>query len=231
MLLSIIIPIAPNDNSWKQLLPQLKNCPQPCEIILAGAIEPQMLESDFNHSVKTVFCQQGRAATLNAGACEATGKWLWFMHADSIITPAGLQCLYDVIQHTEQHGLWYFNLRFHSDNPYLNTRMKLNSLGVKVRSSFLKSPFGDQSFCIDKASFKQLQGYAENLPYGEDHAFIWHCHLADIPVQALDAYITTSARKYQQGGWFNISVLHNWLWFKQWLPLFSRWIWQQLWPR
>ncbi|NRB37377.1 MAG: glycosyltransferase [Pseudomonadales bacterium] len=224
MLLSIIIPLAKDDESWQtllpQLLPQLQLLDEEYEIILAGA------EVSGPKHIKTVFCDQGRAATLNAAANTATGKWLWFIHADTIIDKNAQQTLFKLIKKPATSGLHYFQLDFHTNNAFLSQRMKLNSLGVKFRSHYLKSPFGDQAFCIDHGSFTQLHGYDTNQPYGEDHFFVWLCHLNQIPVTALTATVSTSARKYEKGGWFFISLLHNWLWFKQWLPLFIRWLWK-----
>ena len=231
MLLSVIIPIARNDGSWAALLPQLRQLPHDCEIILSGAIDAAAELINQPQPITIISCDKGRAAALNAGAAAANGKWLWFIHADSIISQHSLHCLLKALQQPQQQGLFYFHLRFHSDDAFLCLRMKMNSLGVTVRSHLLKSPFGDQAFCIDKKSFLQAGSYPENLAYGEDHAFVWQCHLADISVQSLPASISTSARKYANGGWFKISLLHNWLWFKQWLPLFFCWGRQKLWPR
>ena len=229
MLLSIIIPVAPQDDSYKQLLPQLQGIAVAHEIIIVGDVEQGDTVADNHAKTSTsatihyLPCNAGRAASLNAGAAMAEGQWLWFLHADSRLSGTAIEDLQQQLQRPQTQGLYYFRLAFHSHRPLLNKLMHLNSAGVRFRSWILKSPFGDQGFCLQQADFQQLNGFDEDLHYGEDHQLIWRCHSSNITVTGLAATISTSARKYQQGGWFRISLLHNWLWFKQWLPLFLRW--------
>lgn len=223
MLLSIIIPVSAHENesSWLALVQQLSKLDY-CEIIIVG---PAIIPTTSSQ-VHFLHSSSGRAQAMNAAADKAKGQWLWFIHADSQIDDAALQCLLRTISTDKASGLFYFMLHFYSYHKRLQQLMRFNAAGVKFRSRVLKSPFGDQAFCIDKTSFYRSGRYKVDLDYGEDHHLVWQCHLSRIPVTPLAATIQTSARKYKEGGWFNISILHNWLWFKQWLPLFSRY-WQQ----
>lgn len=221
MLLSIIIPVSPADGLSIELLSSLMAMPIAHEIIVAGSHVQEHKTLQNNPSINVVSSNVGRAQALNAGAQAATGNWLWFLHADSQLSPDVIPTLIRAMTHNDKDQLLYFGLRFYSDNSVLQRNMQFNSLGVRLRSQLLLSPFGDQAFCINRHAFNRSGGYDESLRYGEDHCLVWACRMADIAVIALPAAIITSARKYQQHGWIRTTLRHNFLWFKQWLPLFS----------
>ena len=217
MLLSIIIPVAAHEDKklWAALITQFSMLDD-CEVLIVGpAIKTQKKSS----KLRFVTSDSGRAQAMNSAAKIAKGEWLWFVHADSRINASAVQCLLQKITTAQAQGLFYFGLRFYSPNRLLQQLMRLNSTGVAFRSRLLKSPFGDQAFCIDKKSFNACGRYKTHLAYGEDHSLVWQCHHSGIRVTALPATIQTSASKYQHGGWFKISLLHNWLWLKQWASL------------
>lgn len=204
--LSIIIPFAPDDATWQQLLPDLQQLPYPCEIILVAGSEKSRLEaSRVQMPVKAILIEAalGRASQMNAGARIAKNPCLWFLHADSRINS---QCLKAIDSFDfSKNALAYFGLRFQNDGP---SRMGVNSFGVWFRSRFLRIPFGDQGFVISKSRFEMLGGYREDLSSGEDHAFIWAARKNGIKLKALNAYISTSARKYAKYGWGKTTRAH-----------------------
>ena len=185
--LSVIIPLAPNEPKPEKLLAALPN------------------------EVEVIFSQEnGRAASLNAGAAKAKGEYLWFLHADSTLPDDGWQKLQQAITQKPK-ALHYFNLAFSGDSLL----MKLNGWGANFRSRFLGCPFGDQGFCIQKSLFETLGKYPEDAPYGEDHLFVWSARKAEILLHNINTTLTTSPRKYEKGGWLKITLLHQYLWLKQ----------------
>ena len=228
MLLSIIIPLAADENCWKDLLLDLAGLQAQAEFLLVynndAALQSLLqFKQGSTLNIHLIRSESGRAKALNAGGNAAKGQFLWFIHADTRIKAAAIKTLLHQIQSTHHEPrLYYFLLTFASNKRTWRWRMACNSLGLNFRSRVLLSPFGDQAFCIDKTSFQQVGTYSETVKYGEDHCLVWACHLQGIAVQALSASISTSPRKYIKGGWIKITLLHNLLWFKQWLPYFLR---------
>lgn len=184
--LSIIIPLAPNETQHKQLLADLMtHNQQQAEIIPCS--------------------NQSRAKSLNAGAAEASGKWLWFVHADSRISADNLRTLEQSLE-KYPNALHHFDLAF--DWPFLSG----NALGANLRSRLLGLPFGDQGFCIKKSLFNQLGRYREDAAYGEDLLFVWQAHQDGIKLRRIPSKLLTSGRKYQQQGWLKLSLLYQWRW-------------------
>jgi hypothetical protein len=204
--LAIVIPVGPNDESWRKLLPQLANWPV-SEIVvvfaqdhLPGEPRPELIDA----RVHVAFAPRGRARQLNAGAAATSARWLWFLHADSVLTTGASQA---VAQHLkgDEHVLGYFDLRFLDDGPAL---MALNTLGAWMRSRWFGLPFGDQGFLMSRSLLGQLHGFDATEVSGEDHDLIWRARAMGASIRPLRAALYTSARKYARLGWWRTTLHH-----------------------
>ena len=210
LLLSIIVPLAPDETEWLALLQQLADLPAGCEVILVRAGSHSLrAPPGWPDHLGFVEClsPQGRARQMNVGAQAARGRWLWFLHADSQLTPAVLPALLDFIRHDEE-ALAYFKLAFLGDGPWLT---RLNAWGANLRARWLKLPFGDQGFVLPAATFRDLGGYDEQASYGEDHLLVWALRGEGVALVQLGTTLATSARKYGRHGWLVTTVRHGWL--------------------
>jgi len=203
---SIIIPFAPGDMAWKNLLVDLKKLPEQAEIVLVAGSEASALEAKYvplPANANIIVSQKGRGHQLNAGARFAKHPCLWFLHADSRLDEDCLGAI-DEFDFTKKR-LGYFGLVFQNDGP---RRMGINSFGVWFRSRFLKIPFGDQGFVLSKSCFEMLGTFREDLNSGEDHAFVWAARNNGVKLEYLNARIKTSARKYAEHGWGKTTRRH-----------------------
>lgn len=210
---SIVIPVAPGDLAWRALLPDLAALPSSTEIIMAGAVSlrNEIESSCFHARVKFESSPLGRAVQLNTGARRSSGRFLWFLHADSRITEDACRKLQrSAIE--DPRRLLYLRLRYLDDGP---PWMVLNELGAFVRSLAFGLPFGDQGFFLPRDVFDELGGFDESAEYGEDHLLAWTAKRARIPVHFSGAEIATSARKYRQNGWLRTTLSHSGLWARQ----------------
>lgn len=212
-MISVIIPIAPNETQWHNLVPLLGKLPHNSEIILAISEDTEVDTAAFT-SVKIAKGASGRASQMNAGAKAAKNNWLWFLHADSYFEANVIERLKTLTDHNKK-ALYYHTLKFFADGP---AAMSWNERAVKWRSDFLKIPFGDQGFFIRKDFFESLGCYREDVAYGEDHVFVWKVRQEGYPVLGTGTQLSTSARKYQNGGWTRITLAHVWYTIKQGVP-------------
>lgn len=220
--ISVIIPLAEGEDKWKNLLADLADMPNGTEILLVYSKESEEYKKDFSLSDKKVsFIKSkrgGRAQQMNAGAKIAKGEFLWFLHADTKFSKNTIDSLLASIEKYPQ-SLLYFDLSFLNDASPL---MFLNQWGVWLRCHVLKVPFGDQAFCIKRKLFEKLNGYKENLNYGEGHVFVWTARAKSIKIQGTGGKIYTSARKYKKNGWLKTTIMHQYLWIKQAWPYIWR---------
>jgi hypothetical protein len=225
MSISVIIPLSWGEQSWKELLSDLKSLPPGSEIIFAlpkGAKSLEVARFDPSINVREISEGMGRAAQMNAAARIATGSQLWFIHADTRVSSDTVRALFLSLTRA-QDRLHYADLKFLSEGVHL---MKINEIGTWVRSRFLGMPFGDQGICIQKNLFYKIGAYLENLPYGEDHVFVWRARQSGIALKSIGAPIYTSARKYREQGWFRTTVQHVVLTYMQAWPEFWRLVWR-----
>lgn len=218
--LSVIIPLGPEEDAWKTLLADMSVLPEDMEIILAATAEqPADIQSvlrskGFTRRVKWIKSPKGRAKQLNAGAKAAERSTLWFLHADSHISPSVIASLKRSLEKNES-AIHYFNLAFSDDGPAL---IRINTAGAWIRSHVLGLPFGDQGFCVSRAIFRKLGGYDEQAQYGEDHLFIWKARQKGVPIICTGGWLGTSARKYSRDGWSATTVRHALLTARQAIP-------------
>ncbi|MDP2560068.1 glycosyltransferase [Psychrobium sp. 1_MG-2023] len=224
-LLAIIIPIAPDETQWQQLCHDFALLPQATEVIFVIAkghdidIHP-IIERFPRLTIKLIRSVQGRAQQLNAGALAANNPYLWFLHADSRLTQHNIDALLNAIKRpSANQGLFYFDLYFYDK---ASKWLTLNEWGAKLRSNWLGIPFGDQGFAIEHKLFKQLGCYDITAPFGEDHLLVWQAKLQHVKCYPLGSPLATSARKYQQYGWLNLSWRYQILWPKQAWPHFKK---------
>ena len=204
--LSVVIPLAPKEQAWRDLLPQLLDCGEGSEILLVHAESDHLDLGDHDAppNLRLIASVPGRARQLNTGARMARGRWLWFLHADSRLTAGVLLELQRFIV-ADDDALGYFDLRFERDGPWLT---RLNAAGANLRARWLGLPFGDQGFVLRAETFHRLDGYDEAADYGEDHLLVWSARAAGVPLRRLPAAIVTSARRYREHGWWSTTLKH-----------------------
>lgn len=117
MGLSVIVPIAEGDSSWKTLLPDLTALKEEDELILSSKTSLQddlQGEAEKNGLVCKYFwvpSAMGRAKQLNPGACWATKNFLWFLHCDSKVPAKAVERLKRSIKETSD-AIFFFDLKF-----------------------------------------------------------------------------------------------------------------------
>ena len=206
--LSIVIPVGPGERAWPRLLDDLAALEGPAEILLAaprGAVPANFRPEQHGLRVGARWLETGtgRARQQNAGARAARGETLWFLHADSRLPARALDAAWDF---AGREALGYLDLHFDRDGPAL---ARLNALGARIRSRWLRLPFGDQGLMVPRRAFLALGGFDESLPAAEDHAFVWAARRAGLPLAPIGAPVLSSARRYREQGWLRTTLRHG----------------------
>lgn len=207
--LSVIVPVGPDDSLDHRLQIQLARRLDGVQLRLVCADSDERslgaFAPDIGGDYEIMRAARGRAAQQNAGACGATGDWLWFLHADSVLSAESFPAVYSFM-HSDRAAAGYHELRFLDGGP---AAMRLTEVGVWLRSHLLGLPFGDQGLLMRRAVFEDLDGFNERLDRGEDHDLVWRLRHAGFPLRPVGAMLYTSARKYTHAGWCATTFEHT----------------------
>lgn len=133
----------------------------------------------------------GRGGQLARGAQAASGGWLLFLHADTVLSPdwgADAAC------HLAQSDrAAVFRLRFDDDSAPA-TRV---AAWANLRTRYLGLPYGDQGLLISVTHYQAAGGFAD-IPLMED---VDMARKLRGQITLLNASATTSAARYQAEGW------------------------------
>ncbi len=195
---SVVVPIGPGDTLARELAAALDVLPAAAELIAVCASGHEVACAPRWRRLAT---SPGRALQQNAGAAAATRPWLWFVHADSRLSPRTLPALAAFVA-AGAPAVGYFDLRFF-DGPAL---LRVNAMGAWLRSRVLGLPFGDQGLVLPRAVFDELGGFDAAIARGEDHDLVWRARRRGLPLRAVGAPLYTSGRRYAQHGWLATTV-------------------------
>lgn len=148
---------------------------------------------------RIVDCSPGRGVQLNAGARQAVGQYLLFLHADNHL---GEDSLRQICQHPD--SLWGA-FRQSIDSPRKIFRMVEwgNALRVQRRGV----PFGDQAIFVRRSLFFEQGGFAE-IALMEDVELSKRLRRIAPPL-LLDGPLTVSPRRWLKQGVVR-QTLRNW---------------------
>lgn len=160
-------------------------------IVVDGGSTDNTVDLARAQGARVVKEQAGRARQLNAGAAAATGKYLFFLHADTI-APADLALH---LRAAAQTGLpACCTLRFDRDRSWLRLFGRLSRWNVNAFR------FGDQGLFVSRRDFGAVGGYREDHILLEGNDIVRRLRQHRGAFRVLEAEIITSARRYNRYG-------------------------------
>jgi len=140
--------------------------------------------------VRLVTAPRGRATQMNAGAREARGEWLLFLHADTVL-PAGALEMIDALPASVEAGC--FHHAFNHPHPLLSLISRLHNW----RFMLTHIMYGDEAMFVRRRVFEETGGFPEaDL---EDVKLSERLRERTVPVM-LPETVITDARKFLAHG-------------------------------
>jgi rSAM/selenodomain-associated transferase 2 len=144
---------------------------------------------------RLVGAPRGRGAQLAAGGAAASGDWLLFLHADTLLAPGWATAVAAFIAEPgNQERAGY--LRFRLDDRGAAAR-RMEAL-VSWRCHRLGLPYGDQGLLVAARLYRAVGGFRA-LPLMEDVDLVRR--LGRRRLAAIDADAITSAARYRREGY------------------------------
>ena len=158
-------------------------------------------QASLSPCITVVHTQRGRAWQMNAGAAQATGSVLLFLHADTVLPPdADASVLQALSSGTQVWGR--FDVRIEGQSAWLPVVAAL----INLRSRLTGIATGDQAIFMTQAAFATVEGYAAQ-PLMEDIDLSRRLRKLSRPV-CLRAKVVTSGRRWDTHGvWRTIALM------------------------
>ena len=206
-MISVIVPVMNEAERIGKLIESLQGLSGDKEIIISdgGSTDSTREKLRAFDDVKTVYAPSGRGTQMNAGAARAEGNILWFVHADSVLSPSSLEDIDSAINDGAIGG--FFRLYFYDADDWF---MRFIAQTSHTRAKRFGLIFGDQGLFLRRDVFDGLGGFA-NIPLMEDWEIsrrLRKFHRRGM-IRALDTVIGTSARRYTENGRFNTWLKMN----------------------
>ncbi len=198
--LSIILPVLNEGERLGVTLQTLQALRPNCELIVAdGGSTDASTALAAPLADKLIKSPRGRAKQMNAGAAQAQGDILLFLHADTALPDGAVDNISKAI---EDGWLWgRFDVQFDNPKPIF----KLIAWMMNLRSRLSGIATGDQAIFVSRKAFEAVDGFPD-IALMEDISLSSRLKKLGKPC-CLRAKVTTSARRWQQHGVFKTIML------------------------
>lgn len=199
---SVIIPCYHDETALVYLLHQLQKLPhRPFEIIVVDGANSKLCQKVCsNYQAQWLVSEPNRGQQLLAGADQAQGDVLWFLHADAHLPPDPLMAMTQALNQGAIGG--YFRFRF--DIPRAWPTLILEP-AIALRCRF-GIPYGDQGLFISKQIYTKIGGHAPWSLF-EEVPLVRGARQAG-NFLALSESILVNPRRWQRDGWWH-RTWHN----------------------
>jgi rSAM/selenodomain-associated transferase 2 len=192
--LSVVVPVLNEADSIAQTLQCLQRMRgRRCEVVVVDGGS-----TDGTVTVAEPLCDRvltvapGRARQMNAGAAEAGGDVLWFLHADTRVPPEADREIVAALMTGSRWGR--FDVRLSGPHPLLRVVETM----MNLRSRWSGIATGDQGMFMSREAWLAVGGFPD-IPLMEDIAISKRL-LRLGPPACLRARLITSSRRWDQRG-------------------------------
>jgi uncharacterized protein len=205
-LISVIIPCLNEAPVLEETLEQVARLAGPganLEVIVAdGGSRDATRDIAARAGARVVRSDAGRAAQQNTGAAAARGRYLLFLHADTLLPRGYADAIVSALDDPAVVA-GAFGLGIHGQRRAL----RLVEAGANYRSSFLQCPYGDQGLFMEKRIFEEMGGFA-SLPILEDFELVRRLRRRG-KIRTLRQAVLTSARRWNTLGIMRTTVVNQ----------------------
>jgi len=200
-VVSVIIPVYNEEKALPETLASLCRQAGDYEVIAVdgGSTDGTARVLAGFARVRVITAPKGRAAQMNAGAGEALGEWLLFLHADTLLPDGAVVRLNEWEADPDVHAGGFAH-RFSGDRWSLRFVSWLDNL--RCRATHIV--YGDQAMFVRRGLFERLGGFPEDGAM-EDVVFCERLVRATRPVLVADRVVTDSRKFEQMGVWRSLA--------------------------
>ena len=194
---SVVIPAWNEADRLPRLLEALERCqPPPHEVIVVDGGSDDATRASAVGRARLIVAPRGRAAQQNAGAREATGDVLWFVHADCVPGSTAVGEIGGALASGAPGGC--FRIAFPVEERAEHPLVPWIERGINLRARATGKGTGDQGIFARREVFRAVGGFPE-WPLFEDVALAAALRRAGHPALCRGPLLT-SARRWLRNG-------------------------------
>ena len=189
-------------------------------IVVDGGSQDETVNIADNYDISVISCPQlGRAIQMNQGAKIATGEFLCFLHADTLVPPDLVTLIERTLAEPQVAGGGFISLMRGENNTrwgvsfhnYLKTYYApLLFHPYLFFFKGLRLLFGDQVMFCRRTDFWHCGGFEPNLPIMEDaHLCLKLVHRGKI--RLLNRVVESSDRRVAKWGILKANLIYLWI--------------------
>ena len=202
---SIVVPVLNEGDNIRTALARLSELREAgAEVVVVdgGSTDDTLaVASDLCDSA--IIAPRGRGSQMNAGAYQASGVALIFLHADTILPTGALDVVMKAIG---QDAVWgRFDVAIDGASPWF----PVISFMMNVRSRLTGVATGDQAIFVSRRVFLETGGFPD-IPLMEDVAFCSSMRFRSRPA-CLPEKVITSGRRWERNGVLKTILMMWWL--------------------
>jgi rSAM/selenodomain-associated transferase 2 len=208
MKLSVIVPVLNEARALPRVLAHLTALARDgCEVLIVdGGSEDGSAAIAEDAGFTVLRSARGRARQMNAGAAQATGAALLFLHADTQL-PEGAQALVTQALADDAHRWGRFDVCITGRHAMLRVVARM----MNLRSRWSGIATGDQALFVSRATFDAVGGFADQ-PLMEDIELSSRLRRISRPA-CLRHCVQTSGRRWEtRGVWSTILLMWRLRW-------------------
>ncbi|HEY0427139.1 MAG TPA: TIGR04283 family arsenosugar biosynthesis glycosyltransferase [Pyrinomonadaceae bacterium] len=187
--ISIIIPTLNEEDSIRETLCSLQVFEDAEIIVVDGGSTDATVLIAKNYPVKIFRASRGRGSQLSFGGNAADGDILWFLHADTIVSPDAVEQIRKALANPRVAG-GNFTIRFDGERQAAKF---LTWLYPNLRKIGLI--YGDSAIFVRRAVYQKTGGF-KPFPIFEDLDFVERLKTAG-EIVTLSSVVTTSSRRFE----------------------------------
>jgi rSAM/selenodomain-associated transferase 2/rSAM/selenodomain-associated transferase 1 len=171
-------------------------------IVVDGGSGDATVENAEAAGARTIVSSDGRGSQMNAGAAEATGDILLFLHADTVLPEDYARHVRAAMVHAGTVA-GAFGLGIDSPERLLRHIEWL----ANWRSKHMHLPYGDQAIFMRREVFEEMGGFPE-IPIMEDFELMRRLKRRG-RIAIVAASVQTSARRWLDVGVLRTTLVHQ----------------------
>ena len=206
MRISIVVPTLNEEKALPATLRNIAACAPGCEVIVAdGGSTDRTREvvQETDPPVLWVETARGRGNQMNAGAAQAAGEVLLFLHADTHLPLQASAMIENALRDSHVLG-GFFRIAFVPHAPLAD----FYTACYNLRSHF-RIFYGDAALFVRREVFEQMGGYQAALLM-EDVELILRLRRAG-KLAYLPGTVRSSSRRFPTA-WAGLKMLGVWFW-------------------